>query len=98
MIIASILGFLLCLWAIWLLKGTRRIIKEPFRLTAMREEPVLKMWIIIVVTILGILPVIGLLTGAILLFALWAHIYVERSWKYVRPPGRLLRFLSKPIE
>lgn len=95
MIIAWIIGVLLCLFGIWLLKGTRRIVRDCYYKET-GTEPVLSMWLLLLTIVLGLIPVINIIIGIALIMA-WLFGTCD-DWKYVRPPGKLLKFLNKPIQ
>ena len=95
MIIAWIIGVLLCLLGIWLLKGTRRDKRDDYY-RKIGTEPVLKMWQLLFTIVLGLIPIMGIIIGVSLIIV-WTF-GICNDWEYVRPPGRLLKFLNKPIQ
>lgn len=92
MTIVWIIGLLLCLLDIYLLKGSR--INDWHH----KNEPVLRMWHVLVIIFVGLLPIFNLLTGiSILIVWIW-NCPVEDDWIYVRKPGKILTFLNKPVK
>lgn len=95
MIIAWIIGVLFCLLGIWLLKGTRRNVRD-YSYEKVDAKPVLQMWALLLTIVLGLIPIINIITGITLIIT-WLFGTCD-DWEYVRPPGKLLKFLNKPIQ
>lgn len=83
MIIAWIIGLLLCLLSIWFLKYS-----------TIDKEPVLKMWKLILLILAGIIPILGIIAG--LFVFLW--FLIDWDIRFKCPKHKIFDFLSKPIQ
>lgn len=95
--IAFIIGVLLTLGVIWLLKGTR-ITPCCYPHKKQDEKPVLKVWSFVLLLITALIPIVNILL-AIVVFTVWViQVTCEKDWDYVRPRGKIVKFLNKPIQ
>ena len=94
MIVAWLIGFLICLLDIWILKNSRTVslwTKEDAR-------PVLKMWMVLVLIISNVVPVVNcIVSGAILIATGIAYLVDDMQWCDSKP-SRIISFLNKDIK
>lgn len=96
MIVAWFIGVILSCLGIWLLKNSRYVSwnysgKEE-------EEPVLKIWILILLMICTMIPIFNGIMGLIVI-AYWAiEVLITGNWKVAGECNKLVQFLKKPIK
>lgn len=93
MIVAWFIGVILSCLGIWLLKNSRwnRWINPKDR------QPVLKMWILILLMIGAIIPGLNVVVGlAVILW--WVLAVTTDDWSFTKGDNKLVRFLNKPIK
>lgn len=94
MIIAWIIGIILCSYAIYLYKGTRVLRRDYSRLR--EPEPLLYVWHVVLYVTFGLIPIANIILGIAMLLVWGAHIH-DDDWKYTRKPP-FFTILGKPIE
>ena len=93
MISVWIIGFILTLLAIYLFKGSRYY-RGYYR--GDEEAPVLKMWGLIFMLIISIVPFLNIVMGFLFLFVWSISVFAEKDWKYVKN-SKFKEFLSRDI-
>lgn len=80
---------------IWLLKNSRYV---SWKRSGKEEEPVLKMWILLLLMICTMIPIFNGIMGLIII-AYWAiEVLITGNWKLAGKSDKLVQFLNKPIE
>ena len=96
MIVAWFIGVILSCLGIWLLKNSRYVSWK--RSGKEEKEPVLKMWILILLMICTMIPIFNGIMGLIVI-AYWAiEVLITRNWKVAGEGNKLVQFLKKPIK
>lgn len=96
MIVAWFIGVILSCLGIWLLKNSRYVSWEYSGKE--EEEPVLKMWTLILLMICTMIPIFNGIMGLIVI-AYWAiEVLITGDWKFAKENNKLVQFLKKPIE
>ena len=95
MIVAWFIGVILSCLGIWLLKNSRYV---SWKCSGKEEEPVLKMWILLLLMICTVIPIFNGIMGLIII-AYWAiEVLITGNWKLAGKSNKLVQFLNKPIE
>lgn len=95
MIVVWSIGVLLSCLGIWLLKNSRYV---SWKCSGKEEEPVLQMWILILLMICTMIPIFNGIMGLITI-ALWAiEVLITGDWKLAGKSNKLVQFLNKPIK
>ena len=95
MIVVWSIGVLLSCLGIWLLKNSRYV---SWKCSGKEEEPVLQMWILILLMICTMIPIFNSIMGLITI-ALWAiEVLITGDWKLAGKSNKLVQFLNKPIK
>lgn len=95
MIIVWIIGLILCLLAIWVIKHS--VIVEVEYNRTKKEYPVLRLWMVIVLIVLGLIPIISLLAAAAAFITMFMG-YAEGEVKCKVGETRIGKLLNKPIK
>lgn len=98
MIVAFIIGVILTLLVIWILKGTRTVPSCSWGKPAKGEEPILKVWSVLLLLLAAVIPLINIIVAVVMLIVWAIQIWCEDDWKYIRPKGKIAKFLNKPIQ
>lgn len=93
MIVAWFIGVILSCLGIWLLKNSRwnRWINPKDR------QPVLKMWVLILLMIGAIIPGLNVVVGLVVIIW-WVLAVTTDDWSFTKGDNKLVRFLKKPIK
>ena len=94
MIGAWFIGVLLSCLGIWLLKNSRHI---SWKRSGKEEEPVLKMWILILLMIGTVIPSLNVVVG-LTVITWWTIAVITDDWSFTKGDNKLVRFLKKPIK
>lgn len=94
MIVAWFIGVILNCLGIWLLKNSRYI---SWTCSGKEENPVLKMWVLILLMIGTVIPSFNIVVGLIVII-LWTIAVITGYWKFVKENNKLVQFLKKPIK
>ena len=87
MIIAWIIGVLINIIVIVLLKNTRNLYNEP----------ILRVWLFLLLCLVAIIPIFNILLGIIALIVIIIGIGID-DWYIDLPENKIFQFLNKPIK
>lgn len=98
MIVVWVIGLLLSFLGIWFLKNSRvKANERTWDKSAKPERPVLRVWILILLVIVGLIPILNIAL-ALCVIAWWIiSVYGDKCWKFTKGDNKLLQFLNKPI-
>lgn len=94
MIVAWFIGVILSCLGIWLLKNSRYVSCKG---SGKEEEPVLKMWVLILLMIGAVIPSFNIVVGLTVIIW-WTAAVITRDWKFAKGNNKLVQFLKKPIK
>lgn len=94
MIMAWIIGLFLSLSGIWFLKNSRHIRSWRY---SKGEQPVLKVWILILLVIGSVIPVLNIVEGVAVIVWWIAETYLGGHWEFIQKNNKVVKFLNKPI-
>lgn len=98
MIITWIIGLILSILGIYLLKISRTRAITRYGSVVKGEEPILKVWNLIILLLCAIMPIFNIFVGAIVITYWSISIYSDEDWKCINPfPDKVKQFLNKPI-
>lgn len=93
MIVAWFIGVILSCLGIWLLKNSRR----NRWINPKDRQPVLKMWVLILLMIGAIIPGLNVVVGLVVIIW-WVLAVTTDDWSFTKGDNKLVRFLKKPIK
>lgn len=96
MIEAWFIGVILSCLGIWLLKNSRYVSWK--RSGKEEKEPVLKMWILILLMICTMIPIFNGIMGLIVIAYWTIEVLITGDWKFAKGNNKLVQFLKKPIK
>lgn len=96
MIVAWFIGVILSCLGIWLLKNSRYVSWK--RSGKEEKEPVLKMWILILLMICTMIPIFNGIMGLIVIAYWTIEVLITGDWKFAKENNKLVQFLKKPIK
>lgn len=94
MIVAWFIGVILSCLGIWLLKNSRYV---SWKCSGKEEEPVLKMWVLILLMIGAVIPGLNVVVGLTVIIW-WILAVTTDEWSFTKKDNKLVRFLKKPIK
>lgn len=97
MIVAWLIGFLLILYCIWLYKNTRIDNKWSDN----NKKGVMTMWQMLLYIVVGLVPILNILTALVMLTWWCMSVYGDKTWYYTKEKShvtRVVQFLTKPVE
>lgn len=93
MIVAWFIGVILSCLGIWLLKNSR----WNRWMSPKDKQPVLKMWVLILLMIGAIIPGLSIVVGSVIIMW-WILAVTTDDWSFTKGDNKLVRFLKKPIK
>ena len=94
MIVDWFIGVILSCLGIWLLKNSRYV---SWKCSGKEEQPVLKMWVLILLMIGAVIPKLNIVVGLTVIIW-WAISVITDYWSFTKEDGKLVQFLKKPIK
>lgn len=96
MIVAWFIGVISSCLGIWLLKNSRYVIWK--RSGKEEEEPVLKMWVLILLMICTMIPIFNGIMGLVVITCWVIEVLITGDWNFAKENNKLVQFLNKPIK
>ena len=99
MISSWLLGFFLCLISIWFIKNSR--VTEYKSCTTgpvASDTPVLRVWILLILILLGLLPIVNIVAGSAAITAWAINTFSLEDWVWLQKDTKVVQFLKKPIK
>ena len=96
MIVVWFIGVILSCLGIWLLKNSRYVSWKCSG--GEEEEPVLKMWMLILLMICTMIPIFNGIMGLIVIAYWTIEVLITGDWEFAKENNKLVQFLEKPIK